>query len=218
MTDRAAHLALLKQHLAGAQNRMKVQADRNRTKRVFQVGDQVLLKLQPYTQSSVANRPYPKLAFKFFGPYTILERIGEVAYRLQLPPESKIHDVFHVSQLKNFTPDHTPVFLDLPKPPDLTVDAPVPEEILDRRLIKKGNAAIPQGLITWTGIPVEAAIWEDLQVLKQRFPLAIAWGQAISQEGAAVTPTDLKKSHTTRRRSVRRHQLLRETGDRKSVV
>lgn len=101
------------------------------------VGDQVFLKLQLYTQSSVTNRPYPKLALKFFGTYPILECIGAVAYRFQLPPGSKIHDVFHVSHLKNFNPDHTPVFADLPKMPDFTVAAPEPEEILDRRLVKK---------------------------------------------------------------------------------
>ena len=68
---REAHLQLLKQRLEQAQNRMKMQADRNRTDREFSVGDQVLLKLQPYTQSSVASRPYPKLAYKFFGPYKV---------------------------------------------------------------------------------------------------------------------------------------------------
>lgn len=79
-------------------------ADTKRKDYTFSVGDQVLLKLQPYTQSSIANRPYPKLAYKFYGPYQILERVGKVAY----------HPVFHVSQLKPFTSDHTPVFDHLP--------------------------------------------------------------------------------------------------------
>jgi hypothetical protein len=51
---------------------MKAYADKHRAERSFQVGEQVLLKLQPYTMSSVANRKYPKLAFKFFGPYHVL--------------------------------------------------------------------------------------------------------------------------------------------------
>ena len=115
-----------KQRLEQAQNRMKVFADKNRTNIEFFVGDQVLLKLQPYTQSSVANRPCPKLSNKFFGPYKILERIGTVAYCLELPNESQIHPVFHVSQLKQFHPDYTPIFSKLPMLTDLHASAAQP--------------------------------------------------------------------------------------------
>ena len=92
----------LKEHLAKAQNKMKLVADRTRKDQEFQVGEQVLLKLQPYAQSSLVNRPCPKLAFKYFGPFTVTERIGRAAYRLDLPDHSQIHPVFHVSQLKLF--------------------------------------------------------------------------------------------------------------------
>jgi hypothetical protein len=88
---------LVKQHLQRAQDRMKRQADKGRSERQFQVGTQVFLKLQPYVQSSLAPRANQKLAFKFFGPFVILERIGVVAYRLKLPAASSIHPVFHVS-------------------------------------------------------------------------------------------------------------------------
>jgi hypothetical protein len=93
---RELHLQSLKEHLAWSQNRMKLVANAKR-KDQFSVGDKVLLKLQPYTQSTVANIPYPKLTYKYFGPYTVLERLGSVAYRLQLPEGSMIHPVFHMS-------------------------------------------------------------------------------------------------------------------------
>ena len=69
LLTRETQLTALKEHLATAQNRMKLQADRQHSDRQFQVGKQVLLKLQPYVQQSMASRPYPKLAFKFFGPW-----------------------------------------------------------------------------------------------------------------------------------------------------
>jgi hypothetical protein len=85
LVERAQFTAMLREQLAAAQNRMKLRADRLRTDRQFQVGDMVLLKLQPYVQQLVISRPCPKLAFKFFGPYKIVERVGAVAYHLELP-------------------------------------------------------------------------------------------------------------------------------------
>jgi hypothetical protein len=114
LMDRRLHTELLKQHFAAAQNRIKAQADKQRTYREFQVGDSVLLKLQLYAQSSVVNRPCPKLAYKFFGLYKVLERIGKAAYKLELPSDSLIRPVFHISQLKQSVPDFTPVFDKLP--------------------------------------------------------------------------------------------------------
>ena len=100
LKERALPLRLLQQHLERIKLRMKNQADKKRSDRVFQVGDYVFLKLQPYIQSSVAPRAHHKLLFKYYGPFQVLERIGDVAYRLLLPPGSRIHPVIHVSQLK----------------------------------------------------------------------------------------------------------------------
>lgn len=188
LLDRESHLERPKQHLATAQNWMKIQADRNRVDREFQIREHVLLKLQPYVQQLVVSRPYPKLAYKFYGPFQILERIGSATYKLELPEHSLIHPVFHVSQFKPFTPKHSPVFSELPKAFDLTTTDLQPELVLDRRLVKKGNHAIPQVLIKWCKLPAEAATWEDLYVVRQRFPEAVAWEQETSVAGGDARP------------------------------
>jgi hypothetical protein len=85
LSDREQFQELLKSNLARAQNSMKMDADSKRGPRQFQLGEQVLLKLQPYVQSCVVHIPCPKLSLKYFGPYTIVEKIGTSAYKLQLP-------------------------------------------------------------------------------------------------------------------------------------
>jgi hypothetical protein len=60
----------------------------------------VFLKIQPYVQSSLAPRANQKLTFKFFGPFRVVQGIGAVAYKLELPASSNVHPVFHVSQPK----------------------------------------------------------------------------------------------------------------------
>lgn len=89
---------LIHQHLSRAKERMKRQADKQ--ERHFQEGELVFVKLQPYVQTTLAHRANQKLAFKYFGPFKILSRIGSVAYTLALPAGSAVHPTFHVSQLK----------------------------------------------------------------------------------------------------------------------
>ena len=130
LREREVMQNLVRQHLIRAQDRMKRQADKGRSERVFQVGDRVYLKLQPYVQSSLAPRANQKLSFKFFGPYSVVERIGSVAYRLDLPASALVHPVFHVSQLKQAI-GNQPVSSSLPS---TSASLAIPERILQRRV------------------------------------------------------------------------------------
>ena len=90
----------LKENFHMAQNQQNVYADKHRIDRLFQVEYLVYLRVQPYRQSSLKKKGAKKLHPRFYGPYKILRKVGEVAYELELSVGSKIHNVFHVSCLK----------------------------------------------------------------------------------------------------------------------
>ena len=71
--------------MATAQNHQKLYADRGRVERQFEVGDLVYLRLHPYRQSSLKQKGAKKLKPRFYGPYRVIRRIGQVAYELELP-------------------------------------------------------------------------------------------------------------------------------------
>lgn len=157
------------------------------------MGDEVFLCLQPYIQTSVARRKNHKLSFKFFGPFRVLERIGQVAYKLDLAPSSKVHPVFHVSQLKPCVRPHQQVKSRLP-PPDAAFQ--VPMLVLQSRVRNKGHRTVAQVLVQWSGMSASEVTWEDRKTLKQLFPHAPAWGQVGSQEGGIVNGRDPPDSDT----------------------
>lgn len=141
---------LLQQHLERQQQRMKSQADKHRTERHFEDGDWVYLKLQPYVQTSVATQGTRKLAFRYYGPFQILQKVGKVVYKLVLPATSQIHPVIHVSQLKKAVGENETIQPDLPQSPTTT---PCPESILEKRWHRKGSSSQCQVLVRWTGLP-----------------------------------------------------------------
>jgi hypothetical protein len=171
LEERELMQQLVRQHLLRAQLRMKRQADKRRSERSFAVGDMVYVKLQPYVQSSVARRAHHKLAFRFFGPYRVLSKIGAVAYRLELPQTSAVHPVFHVSQLKASPGDQVVS----PSLPTDLVEFQVPAKILQRRW-SPGDHPVQQVLVQWSQMPASLATWESLEDLRCRFPRAPAWG------------------------------------------
>ncbi|GJU44541.1 putative reverse transcriptase domain-containing protein [Tanacetum coccineum] len=115
----------------------KSYADKRRKPLEFSVGDYVLLKVSPW-KGVVRFGKKGKLASRFVGPFEIIEKVGPVAYRLDLPEElNGVHDMFYVSNLKKCLADPT---LQVPLD-EIQVDAKLnfveePVEILEREFKK----------------------------------------------------------------------------------
>jgi hypothetical protein len=107
-----------------------------------------------------------------------LERIGTVAYKLQLPSEAKIHPVFHVSQLREYKGDVSSIVGGVPV---LWEESSVhPIAILDRQMRKKGNGAGTYLLVQWHGAGKEAATWEEYTAFVKHFPTFDLEGAVVS--------------------------------------
>ncbi|GJT90369.1 putative reverse transcriptase domain-containing protein [Tanacetum coccineum] len=90
----------IKQRMQAARDRQKSYADLKRKPMKFQVGDKVMLKVSPW-KGVVRFGKRGKLNPRYVGPFKVIERVGEVAYKLELPKElSRVHNTFHVSNLK----------------------------------------------------------------------------------------------------------------------
>ena len=103
-----------------------------------------------------------KLSPWYIGPYMIVERIGEVAYRLEFPSDlDRIHDVFHVSMLRKYIPDPKHVLTKQPVEiqENLTYEEE-PVHILDRRDQVLRNKTIPLVKVLWRSHTIEEATWE----------------------------------------------------------
>ncbi|KAM2973636.1 hypothetical protein FF1_000015 [Malus domestica] len=99
------NVQVIKSNLKAAQYRHNSLVDKHATDRVYNVGDWVFLKLSPW-RGVVRFGKKGKLSPRYIGPYMITKQVGEVAYRLELPPElSKVHVVFHVFMLRHYISD-----------------------------------------------------------------------------------------------------------------
>ena len=90
-------------------------ADHGRIERHFEVGYLVYLHLQPYKKSTLKENGAKNLKLHFYGPYKVIKCVGKVAYELDLPKGSKIHNIFHVSCLKKAIGRNVVSNMDLPQ-------------------------------------------------------------------------------------------------------
>ncbi|MCI00875.1 Ty3/gypsy retrotransposon protein, partial [Trifolium medium] len=142
LRERDEALTQLKLHLQRAQEQMRSYANKKRRDLSFSIGEWVFLKLRPHRQQSVVKRINQKLAARFYGPFKVIAKVGEVAYKLQLPETSRIHPVFHVSLLKKAIGDYHQQG-ELPKDLEIVEDSDVyPEKVVGARVTMKEGVTV----------------------------------------------------------------------------
>ncbi|GJY94080.1 reverse transcriptase domain-containing protein [Tanacetum coccineum] len=164
-------ISQIKDRLKAARDRQKSYADRRRKPLEFSVGDYVLLKVSPLKGVVRFGKKW-KLAPRFVGPFEIIEKVGPVAYRLDLPEElNGVHDTFHVSNLKKCLADPT---LKVPLD-EIRVDAKLnfveePVEILEREFKKLKRSRIAIVKVRWNSKRGPEFTWEREDQMKLKYP------------------------------------------------
>ena len=154
-----------------AQDRQKNYADNRRKELEFEVDDLVFLKVAPW-KGVIRFQKRGKLNPRYIGPFRIIERIGLVAYRLELPSElSHIHNVFHVLMLKKYVSDPSHI---LEAPPielneDLSFEVQL-VDIVDQEIKELRNKVIPMVKILWRSDTVEETTWETEAFMRKHHP------------------------------------------------
>nr|GEZ96853.1 putative nucleotidyltransferase, ribonuclease H [Tanacetum cinerariifolium] len=160
-------VAIAKEKLKEARSRQKNYVDRHRRALEFKLRDRMFLKVSPCRGVRRFDLK-GKLSPRFIGPFKILDRVGEVSYRLALPPQlSHVHNVFHVSLLRgyNYHPYHV-VQHPFDKIREELSFAEEPEAILDcqERVMRKKT--IPLVKVHWKNHPEREATWENEEMMR----------------------------------------------------
>jgi Chromo (CHRromatin Organisation MOdifier) domain len=152
--------AAAREHLIFAQHRQKQYADQKRREVEFAVGEQVLLNTRNIRLQAPRGST-TKLMPRWTGPFAVVEKVGSVAYRLDLPANLNMHPVFHVSLLKTY---HSSDRHQLPPVPykldgELHYDV---ECLLEHRWQYHGKAKKPRRkfLVRWEGYLPKHDSWE----------------------------------------------------------
>ncbi|GKC46310.1 putative reverse transcriptase domain-containing protein [Tanacetum coccineum] len=140
----------IRDRIQAARDRQKSYAEKRRRPLEFEVGDKVMLKVAPW-KGVMHFGKRRKLNPRFIGPFRIIERIGPVAYRLELPQElSRVHNVFYVCNLKKCLSDDTLVIpLEEIQLDDKLNFVEEPVEIMDREVKQLKQSRIPIVKVCW---------------------------------------------------------------------
>ncbi|GJV53504.1 putative reverse transcriptase domain-containing protein [Tanacetum coccineum] len=154
----------IKQRMQAARDRQKSYADLKRKPMEFQIGDKVMLKVSPW-KGVVRFGKRGKLNPRYVGPFKVIERVGEVAYKLELPEElSRVHNTFHVSNMKKCHADEPlAVPLDGLNLDDKLHFVEEPVEIVDREVKRLKRSRIPLVKVRWNSKRGPEFTWERLE-------------------------------------------------------
>ncbi|XP_070034902.1 uncharacterized protein [Nicotiana tomentosiformis] len=167
--DAMKNVKVIQERLRTAQSRQKNYTDRKVRIVAYMVGEMVLLRVSPMKGVMLFEKK-GNLSPRFIGPFKILERVGEVTYRLALPPRlAGVHQIFHVSMLRKYHKDslHVLVFTTVHLDNNLTSE----EEsvaILDRQVRKLRSKSFSSVKVQWRGDPIEEATWESESDMRSR--------------------------------------------------
>jgi len=158
-------LAKAKLCLQRAQDRTKVQYDKNKRDMSFEVGEEVMLSSRNLKLSGCA-----KYIPRFVGPFKVLHKIGSLAYRLELPQNWHIHDVFHVSLLKKYVRGES---VGIPPLPSLLDDYSfVIDSLVDHRILHPGKQL--QFRVHYANSSEDNDTWEYERDIVKQFPSLVA--------------------------------------------
>nr|GEX17952.1 putative reverse transcriptase domain-containing protein [Tanacetum cinerariifolium] len=164
-------IVLIKQRIQAAQDRQKTYADLKQKPMEFEIKDRVMLKVPPWKEV-VRFGKRGKLNPRYVRPFKVLAKVGKVAYRLEIPQElSRVHQTFHVSNMKKFYADE-PLVMPLE---GIHVDDKLhfveePVEIMEREIKQLKQSQIALVKVRWNSRRGPEFTWEREDSFKQKYP------------------------------------------------
>ncbi|XP_050917838.1 uncharacterized protein LOC127135065 [Lathyrus oleraceus] len=164
-------IKMIREKMKVSQSRQKSYHNKRRKPLESEVDDHVFLRVTPVTGVGRVLKSR-KLTSRFIGPYQIFEKVGDVAYRITLPPSlANLHYVFHVSQLRRYIvdPSHIVQLDDVKVRDNLTVET-LPMRIEDREVKQIRGKEIALVKVVWGGPADGNVTWELESQMRDSYP------------------------------------------------